>query len=144
MACLCGAAAACCEFTNVIEEDGALQGIKLRGVGCDLSQERVCDEHGGLIGVAGGGVAQEGRDIDFKSPGETIQRAERGHGLPVLDLRDVGAGNVHAGGELALAEIAYVAQIADSGCDLNALVGGFECGDESEWRRGGHRLFDLE
>src|SRR5882757_9278322 len=99
----------------MVEEDGTLQGVELRGVGRDLGEEGDGHENGRLVAVAGGGVAQQGRDIDWQGPGQPIERGQRRHGLAVLDLRDVGARHVHAGGELTLREIAHVAQITN-GC----------------------------
>ncbi|HMH13352.1 MAG TPA: hypothetical protein VK578_09610 [Edaphobacter sp.] len=96
------AAASCGELANVIEEDGALQGVELRGVGRDLGEEGVGHENGRLVAVTGGGIAQQGGDIDLKGFSKAIERGERGHGFAVLDLRDVGARHVHAGGELTL------------------------------------------
>ena len=125
-----GSAAAGGELADVVEEDGTLEGVELGGVSCDLGQERVGHEHGGLVGVAGGGVVQQGRDIHLKGAGEAIERGERGHGLAVLDLGDIGAGNAHAACELTLAEVADVAEIAHGGGDLEALVGVFEGGDK--------------
>jgi hypothetical protein len=96
------AAASGGELANVIEEDGALESVELRGVGRDLGEEGVGHENGRLVAMAGGGVAQQGGDVDLQGPGEAIERGERGHGFAVLDLRDVGAGHVHASGQLTL------------------------------------------
>ena len=106
----------------MVQEDGALEGVELRGVGRDLGEEGIGHENGRLVAMTGGGVAQQGGDIDLESLGEAIERGERGHGLAVLDLRDVGAGHVHAGGELTLRKVADVAQIAHSCRYLDAFV----------------------
>ncbi len=139
-----GAAAAGGEFANVIEEDGALQGVELRGVGGDLGEEGIGHEDRGLVAMAGVGVAQQGGDVDLEGPGETIERGQGRHGLAVLDLGDVGAGDAHAGGELTLREIAHVAQIANGCGYLQAAFYCGGCGDECQ--RSGSRfgLFDLE
>ena len=113
-----GAATACGELANVVEEDGALQVVELRGVHGDLGEEGIGHEDRGLVAMARVGVSQEGGDVDLKGAGEAVERGEGRHGLAVLDLRDVGAGNAHAGGELPLREIAHVAQVANSGCYL--------------------------
>ena len=103
------------EFANVVEEDRSLQIVKLRGVHGDLGEERIGHEDRGLVAMAGVGVAQQGGDVDLKCLGEAIERRQGRHGLAVLDLGDVGAGDAHAGGELPLREIAHVAQIANCG-----------------------------
>ena len=61
-----GAAAAGGQLANVVEEDRALQGVELRGVRGDLGEERIGHEDRGLVRVAGGGVAQEGGDVDLE------------------------------------------------------------------------------
>ena len=99
----------------MVEEDGALQVVELRGVHGDLGEERVGHEDRGLVAMARVGIAQQGGDIDLEGLGETIERGQGRHGLAILDLRDVGAGNAHAGGELPLREISHVAQIANRG-----------------------------
>ena len=138
------AAASGGQLADVVEEDGALKGVELRGVGRDLGEEGVGHENGGLVAMAGGGVAQQGGDVDLQSLGEAIEGRERGHGFAVLDLRDVGAGHVHAGGQLTLREVADVAQIAH-GCGYLKAVAGFCClGYESQRCRSRFRLFDLE
>ncbi len=107
---------------DVAEEDRPLQGVELRRcVGGDLGEERVGGEHGGLVGVAGVGVAQQGGDVHLERAGQAVQRVQRRHGLAILNLRDVGARHAHAGGQLALGEIADVAEIADRGSDLQTF-----------------------
>ena len=113
--CLGGTATAGGELANVIEEDGALEVVELRGVHGDLGEEGIGHEDRGLVAMARVGVAQQGGDIDLEGSGKTIERGQRGHGLAVLDLRDVSAGDAHAGCQLTLREIAHVAQIAN-GC----------------------------
>jgi hypothetical protein len=142
--CLGRAATPCSQLANVVEEDGALEGVQLRGVGRDFGEEGVGHENGRLVAVAGGGVAQQGGDIDLQGLRQTIEGRERRHGLAVLDLRDVGAGHVHPSGELTLREVADVPQIAH-GCRYLEAVVGFCClGYESQWGRSRFRLFDLE
>jgi hypothetical protein len=118
------------ELANVVEEDGALEGVQLRGVEGDFGEEGVGGEDGGLVAMAGVGVAQERRDVDLKGAGEAIERRERRHGFAVFDFGDVGAGNAHASGELTLGEITDVPQIADGGGYLQAFClwcrGGYE------------------
>src|SRR5580704_19721891 len=74
------------EFANVIEEDGALQIVELRGVHGDLGEEGIGHEDRGLVAMARVGVSQEGGDIDLKGFGQTIERGQGGHRLAVLDL----------------------------------------------------------
>ena len=121
------------EFANVVEEDRALQVVELRGVRGDLGEEGIGHEDRGLVAMARVGVAQQGGDVDLKGPGEAVERGEGRHGLAVLDLRDVGARDAHAGGELPLREIAHVAQIANGGGDLQAAFVSYGCGDECQW-----------
>jgi hypothetical protein len=113
--CLGRATTAGGELANVVEEDGALQVVELRGVHGDLGEEGIGHEDRGLVAMARVGVAQQGGDIDLKGAGEAIERGEGWHGLAILDLRDVGAGYTHAGCELPLREVAYVAQVANGG-----------------------------
>ena len=68
-----GAATACGQLPNMVQEDGALQVIELRGVHGDLGEERVCHEDRRLVAMARVGVAQKRRDIDLKGPCETIE-----------------------------------------------------------------------
>jgi hypothetical protein len=101
------------ELANVVEEDGALQVVELRGVHGDLGEEGIGHEDRGLVAMARVGVSQESGDVDLKGSGEAVERGEGRHCLAVLDLRDVGAGYSHAGGELPLREIAHVAQVSN-------------------------------
>jgi hypothetical protein len=141
---LSGATTSGCQLPHMIEEDGALQGVELGGVGRDLGEERVGHENGRLVAMAGVGVAEQGRDVDLQRFGEAIQRGESRHGLTVLDLGDVSPGNIHACSELPLGQVADVPEIANRGCDLKAafLLGlgrnqSDGCGD-------GLRYLDLE
>jgi hypothetical protein len=116
--CLGRATTAGGELANVVEEDGPLEVVELRGVHGDLGEEGIGHEDRGLVAMARVGVSQECGDVDLKGSGEAIERGQRRHGLAVLDLGYVGAGNAHAGGELPLREIAHVAQIANGRCYL--------------------------
>lgn len=113
--CSGGAASAGSKFANMIEEDGALQVVELRGVHGDLGEEGIGHEDRGLVAMARVGVSQEGGDVDLESFGEAVKGRQRRHSLAILDLGDVGAGDTHAGGELPLREIAHVAQVANCG-----------------------------
>jgi hypothetical protein len=90
------------ELANVVEEDGALQVVELRGVHGDLGEEGVGHENRCLVAMARVGVSQESGDIDLKGPGQTVERREGRHCFAVLNLRNVGARDAHAGGELPL------------------------------------------
>jgi hypothetical protein len=142
--CLGSSAASGSQLADVVEEDGPLQRVQLRGVVGDLGEEGIGHENGGLIAVAIVGVAQQGGDIDLKSAGQPVKRRKRRHGLAVLDLGDVGAGNAHASGQLTLRQVAHVAQVAN-GCGYlyTALLGCCR-GDESEWGWSWFGLLDLE
>jgi hypothetical protein len=101
------------ELANVVEEDGALQVVELRGVHGDLGEEGIGHEDRSLVAMARVGVSQESGDVDLKGSGEAVERGEGRHGLAVLDLRDVGAGYSHAGCKLPLREVAHVAQVSN-------------------------------
>ena len=101
------------ELSDVVEEDGTLEGVELRGVVGDLGEEGIGHEDVGLVLMAVVAVAKEDGDIDLKGAREAIEGGEGGHGLSVFDFGDVGAGHAHARGELALGEVADVAQVAD-------------------------------
>jgi len=122
-----GASSSGGEFTDMIEEDGALQRIELGGIEGDLGEEGIVHQDGGLVAVACVGIAQQGGDIDLEGAGEPVEGGERRHGLAIFDFGDVGAGNAHAGGKLALGEVADMAQIADCSSDLETffLLGGW-------------------
>ena len=113
--CLGRATTAGGELANVVEEDRTLQVVELRGVHGDLGEEGIGHEDRGLVAMARVGVSQEGGDVDLKGAGEAVERGEGRHGLAVLDLRDVGSGDTHAGCKLPLREIAHVAQVANGG-----------------------------
>src|SRR5260370_30833459 len=83
------------ELANVVEEDGALEVVELRGVHGDLGEEGVRHKDRGLVAMARVGVSQESGDVDLKGAGEAVGRGEGRHGLAVLDLRDVGGGKAH-------------------------------------------------
>ena len=57
------------ELANVVEEDGTLQVVELRGVRRDLGEERIGHEDRSLVAMAGIGVAQQGGDVDLKRTG---------------------------------------------------------------------------
>ena len=60
------------QFSDVIKEDRALQWVELRGVGGDLCEKGIGHQHGCLFGVARGGVAEQGRHIDFERARQAI------------------------------------------------------------------------
>ena len=60
------AAAAGGELTDMIEEDGALQGVELRGEVRDLCDEWIGHEDGGLIFMARVRIAKQDGDIDLE------------------------------------------------------------------------------
>jgi hypothetical protein len=142
--CLGSATTACGELANVVEEDGALQIVELRGVHGDLGEEGIGHEDRGLVAMARVGVAQESGDVDLEGTGEPVERGEGRHGFAVLDLRDVGAGHTHAGCELPLREVAHVAQVSNGGGDLEAALLSYWGGDECQWCGSRFGLFDLK
>ena len=139
-----GAASSGGEFAYVVEEDRPLELVELRGVEGDLGEEGVGHQDGGLVVAARVGVAEQGGDIHLQGTGEAVERRERGHGFAVLDLRDISAGNTHAGGKLTLREIAYMTQIADGSGYLQATLLDCGCGDKRQRCGGRFRLLDLE
>jgi len=141
---LCSAATTGGQFPNMIQEDGALQGVQLRCVGGDFGEERIRHENGGFVAMAGVRVAKQGGDVDLQGFGEPIQGREGGHGFAVLDLGNIGAGNVHAGGELPLGEVPDVAEIADSGGDLKTALLLGRGRDQSKWCCNWFRLLNFE
>src|SRR3981081_2201365 len=74
--CLGSATTAGSELANVVEEDGALQVVELRGVHGDLGEEGIGHEDRGLVAMARVGISQEGGDVDLKGSGWTVQRGE--------------------------------------------------------------------
>ena len=111
------------QFADVVEEDRLLRRVQVSRILGDLGQEGVRHQNGGFVLVAGGRIAQQGGDIDLQGTGEAIQRGEGWHSLAILDLRDIGTRNAHACGELALRQVAHVAQIADRRGHLQATLG---------------------
>lgn len=142
LVCLCGAAVAGGELADVVEEDRTLERVELRGVEGDLGEEGVVHEDGGLFLVTGLGIAEQSAHIHFEGLGEAVEGGERRHGFAVLDLGDVGAGHVHACGELTLGQVAYVPQIADRVGHLETVVRHWGRGDKSERSRGRGRNLD--
>ena len=69
-----GAAPSSGKLANMVEEDGALQGVELRGVHGDLGEEGIVHENGGLVAVPVVGVAQQGGDIDLEGACEAVER----------------------------------------------------------------------
>lgn len=141
---LCRTAASRGQLADVVEEDGPLELVELRGVHRDLGEEGIGHEDSCLVVAARVGVAEQSGDVHLEGLRQPVERGERRHGLAVLDLRDVGAGDVHAGGELTLREIADVTQIANGGGDLQAVVGSCRGGDERQRRGSRFGLLDLE
>ena len=141
---LCRAATPRRQLPYMVQEDRPLQRVQLRGVRSDLGQERIRHQHGSLLGVTGVRIAQQCRNIHLQRACETVKRGQRRHRLAILDLRDISARNAHAGGELALAQIADVAQIAHRSRHLNAFFFLARHRDESQSRRYRRGLFDLE
>ena len=108
------AGASLSQFADVVQKDRLLRGVEVRGVLRDLREERIGQQHRGLVLVASRRVAQQGGDIHLQRLGQTVQRAQRRHRLAVLDLGDVGTWHAHTGGELPLREVAHVTQVAHS------------------------------
>ena len=67
-------------------------------------------------------IPQQVTNIDLQSAGKPRQRRQGGHRLAILDFGDIGARYLHAASELALAQIAALAQITHRARDLQAVV----------------------
>ncbi len=132
------------KLPDVVQEDGALEGVELRGVGGDLGEEGVGHENGRLVAMAGGGVAQQGRDVDLKGFRETCERGQGRHGLAVLDLGDIGARDVHAASELTLRQVTNVAQIANRSSYLQTTIHLGLRRDQSQWSGSWFRDLNFE
>lgn len=139
-----GASTAGGELPDVIEEDGTLQGVELRGVVGDLGEEGIGHEDVGFVLMAIVAISEEDGDVDLEGAGEAIEGREGRHGLPVLDLRDVGARDAHARGELTLGEVADVAEVTNGTGDLEGSIGRGGCRNEREGRRGGDWHLDFQ
>jgi hypothetical protein len=139
-----GTASAGCQLTNVIQEDGTLQSIQLRGIGCNLGQKRIGHQNGRFVTVPGVGIAEKGGDVHLQGPRQPVERRERRHRLTIFDLGDVGARHVHASRKLALGEVSYVSQISNCSGDLNAVRAGRGLGNNGQWGWGWLGFFDLE
>jgi hypothetical protein len=132
------------QLPDMIEEDGALQGIELGGIGRNLSEERIGHEDRCLVAMAGIGVAEQSRDVHLQGASQAIQGREGWHCFAVLDLGDIGARNIHTGCELPLGQVSDVAEIANSGCDLDTALLLGRRWDESQrcWCRCGFLNFE--
>src|SRR5438552_9550169 len=78
------------ELANVVEEDGTLQVVELRGVHGDLGEEGIVHEDRGLVAMARGGVAQQGGDAVLEGRGGVVERGEGWDGLAVREHQSVG------------------------------------------------------
>ena len=67
------AGAALGELADVVEEDRLLRHGEMRGVLRDLGEEGIGHEHGGLILMARGRVAEQGGDVDLEGAREAIK-----------------------------------------------------------------------
>ena len=132
------------KLANVVEKDGTLQRVELRGIRGDLSQKRIGHEHRCLTGVTARSIAEERRNVDLEGSCETVEGRQRRHSFAIFNLGDIGSGYTHTTRELPLAQVANVAKIAHGGGDLDALLGLSSRGDKNECCRRRSRLIDLE
>ena len=105
-------------------EERPLQWLELRKQRSDLREERIGEDGIDLLFAPAAGVADELADVDFKSVGQPLERAERRNCLSVLDLRDVGPRHLHARGQLTLAQVAGTADIPHLSGNLQTGLGG--------------------
>jgi len=107
-------------FAHLVDDLGALDGVELRGKGHEFCEERICQDELGFALVAAAGISEQQADADFESLGKTVERGECGDGLAVFNFRDVGAWDLHATGELTLAESAAGANLLYGRSNIDA------------------------
>ena len=116
------AALAGCLVAHGSVKQRPLQRIEARQHRGNLGQKRVGKECGDLLIAAAARVAHELADVDLEGVGEALQRSQGGDGFAVLNLGDVGARNLHATGELALAKVARLSDLADLARNLQTSL----------------------
>lgn len=82
--------------------------------------------------------------MNLERIGQPLQGRQRWYGASVLDLGDVGAWHLHPAGELALAQVAAMAQIAHGASDLRAAGFLDRFGDEDGAGRDGNGRLGFE
>src|ERR1700720_4497021 len=97
----------------MVQEQRPLQRFELGKVLRELCEERVGEYLGHLFVTLAVAIAHQLADVDLKGCSQTLERSEGRNGLAVFDLGDVGAGNLHAAGELPLAEVTSLANVLD-------------------------------
>ena len=102
----------------------AVQRVEVRQQRRNLGQERIGQNRGHFFFAAAARVADELAHVHLERIGQPFQRTQRGNGLAVLDLGDVGAGHLHAAGQLALAQMARAANLAHLSGHLQTGLGG--------------------
>ncbi len=107
---------------HLVQQKGAVVAIKPGELGHEFTDERIAHDGCNLLLPLAAGIAEKMADVDLKSRGEALKRRQSRHGFAVFNLGDVGARHLHAASELALAEAALTAQIANGARDLEAAI----------------------
>jgi hypothetical protein len=142
---LCAAAASESCVAHCALKESAVHRVQVRQQDGDLGQEWVGKDGGDFLVAHTPGIPNQLADVNIQSRSQSLQRAECRNCLAVLDLRDIGAGHLHPSGELALAQVPGLADIAHLPGDLQpgflrGCKGGV--GDQLQGRMG--RLLDVE
>src|SRR5450631_40965 len=134
------AVAAGSHIAHLVQEYGALHGIQLGSIGSQLREERIGEDGLGFFLAPAAAIAQQVTDIDFECVGEPLKRGEGGASLGILNLGDVGAGDLHSSRELTLAEVAAAANVANSAGNLghSVIFWNLVAGDNQLRRLNGH------
>src|SRR5664279_2257606 len=109
-------------IAHLVQEKGALHSVELGSVGGQFREERVGEDGLGFFLAPAAAIAQQVTDIDFECVGKPLERGEGGASLGILNLGDVGAGNLHSSRELTLAEATAAADVANSAGNLRHSV----------------------
>ena len=90
-----------------------MQGLKLRQILRQFRQERIGEDFRHLFVSGAAAVANQLADIDFECACQSLQRTEGRDRFAVLNFGDVGAGNLHAAGQLALTQVTSLPDVLD-------------------------------
>src|ERR1035438_8431130 len=142
---LSGAPASCSRIPHSAREEHPLHRVQMWQQSGNLGQERVGKQGSDLLVAAAAGIPHQVAHVHLEGCSQPLKRTERGYGLAVFDLGDIGAGHLHAPGQLALAHVARLANIAHLPSNLQPGLGGSRSGwADHQLRRQRHRLFHIE
>jgi hypothetical protein len=108
----------------------------MRQQGGDFSQERVRENGGDFLFAPASGIPDKLADVDLESVGEPLKGAQSWDRLAVFDFRNISPWHLHAAGELALAQVARLADFAHLPGNLQPGLGRSRRG-----RGTGHQLW---